>query len=79
MNGPSGTPDTTVYAKIRFPMAHAPAYANSQSFMNWGDCDLTGRVALARQRQGRRLSLPGQFKCRSFNDEVEELRLSVAR
>ena len=28
---------------IRFPLAQAPAYANSQSFLNWGDCDRTGR------------------------------------
>ena len=27
-------------------MAHAPAYTNSQSFMNWGNCDHTGRVRL---------------------------------
>jgi hypothetical protein len=44
--GQSGRADFTVYAPIRFPMAQAPAYANSQSFMNWGNCDLTGRVAL---------------------------------
>jgi murein DD-endopeptidase MepM/ murein hydrolase activator NlpD len=44
--GKSGRADSTVYAKIRFPMAQAPAYANSQSFMNWGNCDLTGRVGL---------------------------------
>ena len=44
--GQSGRADFTVYAKIRFPMAQAPAYANSQSFMNWGNCDLTGRIGL---------------------------------
>ena len=44
--GQSGRADHTVYANIRFPMAQAPAYANSQSFMNWGNCDLTGRVGL---------------------------------
>ena len=44
--GRSGRADSTVYAKIRFPMAQAPAYANSQSFMNWGNCDLTGRIGL---------------------------------
>ena len=27
-------------------MRTAPSYVNSQSFMNWGDCDLTGRVSL---------------------------------
>ena len=41
--GRDGLVDYTVYAKIRFPLAQAPAYANSQSFLNWGDCDHTGR------------------------------------
>ncbi|MDB5599344.1 MAG: peptidase [Xanthobacteraceae bacterium] len=41
--GHGGDPDTTVYARIRFPMRDAPAYANSQSFNNWGDCNFTGR------------------------------------
>jgi hypothetical protein len=44
--GHVGRADDTVYAAIRFPMAQAPAYANSQSFMNWGNCDLTGRIGL---------------------------------
>jgi hypothetical protein len=44
VRGNGGRVDYTVYAKIRFPFASAPAYANSQSFMNWGDCDHTGRV-----------------------------------
>jgi hypothetical protein len=38
-----GVADYTVYSKIRFPLADAPAFANSQSFMNWGNCDATGR------------------------------------
>jgi hypothetical protein len=38
-----GVADYTVYSKIRFPLADAPAFANSQSFMNWGDCEATGR------------------------------------
>jgi hypothetical protein len=46
MHGQSGRADDTVYAKIRFPIAQAPDYAVSQSFMNWGNCDLTGRVGL---------------------------------
>jgi murein DD-endopeptidase MepM/ murein hydrolase activator NlpD len=44
--GKGGRADYTVYSKIRFPLADAPAYANSQSFMNWGDCDSTGRSSL---------------------------------
>jgi len=42
--GQSGRPDFTVYAQIRFPLAQAPAFANSQSFLNWGDCFHRGRV-----------------------------------
>src|SRR5262252_309085 len=38
-----GVDDYTVYSKIRFPLADAPAFANSQSFMNWGNCEATGR------------------------------------
>ncbi|HEX7791684.1 MAG TPA: M23 family peptidase [Afipia sp.] len=43
--GQPGNPDFTMYAQIRFPIEKAPAFANSQSFMNWGDCNLTGRVS----------------------------------
>lgn len=46
-HGKPGRADDTVYAKIRFPIAQAPDYAESQSFMNWGNCDLTGRVGFA--------------------------------
>lgn len=38
-----GQADRTVYSQIRFPIEEAPAFANSQSFMNWGDCYLKGR------------------------------------
>ncbi len=38
-----GRADRTVYADLRFPLREAPAFANSQSFNNWGDCDFTGR------------------------------------
>jgi hypothetical protein len=44
--GKGGRPDYTVYSKMRFPLLDAPAYANSQSFMNLGDCDSTGRVSM---------------------------------
>jgi hypothetical protein len=46
MRGHSGRADYTVYSRIRFPLAEAPAFANSQSFNHWGDCDQTGRVAI---------------------------------
>jgi hypothetical protein len=42
--GEAGHPDLTVYSQIRFPLEHAPAFANSQSFLNWGDCFHRGRV-----------------------------------
>jgi murein DD-endopeptidase MepM/ murein hydrolase activator NlpD len=61
--GQSGRADFTVYARIRFPMAQAPAYANSQSFMNWGNCDLTGRIGLG----GRDKS--AAYRCR-VNDKT---------
>jgi murein DD-endopeptidase MepM/ murein hydrolase activator NlpD len=44
--GKGGRADTTVYSDMRFPLLSAPAYANSQSFMNLGDCDSTGRVSM---------------------------------
>jgi hypothetical protein len=44
--GKGGRADYTVYSNMRFPLLNAPAYANSQSFMNLGDCDSTGRVSM---------------------------------
>jgi murein DD-endopeptidase MepM/ murein hydrolase activator NlpD len=38
-----GRADDHVYARIRFPLAEAPAFAKSQSFNPWGDCYRTGR------------------------------------
>jgi len=58
MRGQSGDTDPTVYGAIRFPMAEAPAFVNSQTFMNWGNCDFTGRVALG----GR--GKDAQYRCR---------------
>ena len=45
-SGKGGRADYTVYSKMRFPLLDAPAYANSQSFMNLGNCDSTGRVSV---------------------------------
>lgn len=39
-----GRVDYHVYARMRFPIAHATAYVKSQSFMPWGDCYRTGLV-----------------------------------
>ncbi|HET7805072.1 MAG TPA: peptidoglycan DD-metalloendopeptidase family protein [Pseudolabrys sp.] len=45
-----GRGDYTVYARLRFPLRNAPAFANSQSFNNWGDCDFTGRSVRPRRK-----------------------------
>src|SRR5499427_10373666 len=50
-----GVADYTVYSKIRFPLADAPAFANSQSFMNWGNCEGTGRSGAG---------MRGAYRCR---------------
>jgi murein DD-endopeptidase MepM/ murein hydrolase activator NlpD len=47
-----GRGDYTVYARLHFPLAKAPAFANSQSFNNWGDCDFTGRSPRRLGRKG---------------------------
>lgn len=39
-----GRDDYHVYARFRFPIADAPAYIKSQSFLSWGDCYRTGIV-----------------------------------
>ena len=66
----TGRPDATVYSRIRFPIAQAPAYINSQAFMNWGNCDFTGRVRLG--GEGKEAS----YRCRVngvplFHDETK--------
>jgi hypothetical protein len=38
-----GRADYHVYARMRSPIANAPSYVKSQSFMPWGDCYRTGR------------------------------------
>ena len=39
-----GRVDYHVYSRMRFPIASAPGYVKSQSFMPWGDCYRTGTV-----------------------------------
>ncbi len=39
-----GRADYHVYAHMRFPVADAPGYVKSQSFMSWGDCYHSGVV-----------------------------------
>ncbi len=48
--GHGGHADWTAYAQIRFPIKDAPAYANSQSFLNWGDCYHKGRIPWPRTK-----------------------------
>jgi hypothetical protein len=52
-----GRVDYHVYAEMRFPIANAPAYVKSQSFMPWGDCYRSGHSG----RLGRKGS---QYSCR---------------
>jgi len=56
-----GRVDYHVYARMRFPIADAPAYVKSQSFMSWGDCYHTGVVG----RLGRK---DAQYHCK-LNDK----------
>jgi murein DD-endopeptidase MepM/ murein hydrolase activator NlpD len=52
-----GRADYHVYAEMRFPIANAPAYVKSQSFMPWGDCYHSGHNG----RLGRK---DGTYTCR---------------
>ena len=54
-----GRADYNVYARIRYPIAAAPSYIKSQSFMSWGDCYRTGRVG--------RLGKDATYRCK-LND-----------
>lgn len=66
-----GRADFHVYAHIRFPIANAPAYVKSQSFMPWGDCYKSGIVG----RLGRK---DAEYRCRrnekqlTFNEAAAE-------
>ena len=70
--GFDGRPQWTVYAKIRFPL-HAPAYANSQSFLNWGNCDFTGKVPNT-QTKGKPYHCKVNAKPLVFDESVAENR-----
>jgi hypothetical protein len=58
-----GVADYTVFSSMRFPLAQAPAFANSQSFLNAGDCEAAGRSGL-----GVRDGVPA-YRCR-VNEEA---------
>lgn len=47
-----GDADYTVYAKIRFPLAEAPAHTYSQMFMNMGDCTRAAGDSRTVKRRG---------------------------
>ncbi len=47
-----GVADYTVYANLRFPIKDAPAFVNSQSFNNWGNCNFTGRSVRNLRKKG---------------------------
>jgi len=57
-----GRADYTVYARIRFPIAQAPAYIKSQTFLHWGDCYRTGTV-------GRKSRTEATYRCK-LNDKM---------
>jgi hypothetical protein len=61
--GQNGHPDYTVYSQIRFPLQDAPAYANSQSFLNWGDCFMRGRIP-------RPSGKGSSYRCRSSDKQL---------
>jgi murein DD-endopeptidase MepM/ murein hydrolase activator NlpD len=71
--GQGGVEDYTVYANIRFPLAQSPAYANSQSFLNWGNCDFTGRTS-ATSRKGAPYRCKVNDKPLVFDESVAENR-----
>ena len=63
-----GRADYHVYARMRFPIAYAPSYVKSQSFMPWGDCYRTGMVG----RMGRK-GAPYQCKVNGLPLVFDEL------
>lgn len=69
-----GQADYTVYAKIQFPIAQAPAFANSQSFLNWGNCDFTGRTSSS-SRKGAPYRCKVNDKPLVFDESVAENRM----
>ena len=74
-----GRTDYHVYARMRFPIAYAPAYVKSQSFMSWGDCYRTGIVGRT-GKKGRAIPLQAQRQTAGVRRiRGGEFHLSVAR
>jgi len=65
-----GRPDYTVYARLRFPLKQMPAFANSQSFNNWGDCDFTGRSVRNPRRKDQPYSCNVNGRPLVFNESA---------
>ena len=65
-----GRGDYTVYARLRFPLKDAPAFANSQSFNNWGDCDFTGRSVRNPRRKDQPYSCNVNGRPLVFNESA---------
>ncbi len=53
MRTPAGNADGTVYARIRFPAAEAPAYVNTQAFRRRGGLAIAWAAAPASEDEGR--------------------------
>ena len=67
-----GMADQTIYANIRFPFDKAPSFANSQSFMHWGNCDQTGRSPHPRGRKDAPYHCRVNLKPLVFNEAAPE-------
>ena len=65
-----GRGDYTVYARLRFPLKNSPAFANSQSFNNWGDCDFTGRSVRSPRRKDQPYSCKVNGRPLVFNESA---------
>jgi murein DD-endopeptidase MepM/ murein hydrolase activator NlpD len=72
MKDHDGVADYSVYAAIRYPLATAPSYANSQSFMHWGDCDQTGRAPSPGGRKDKGYRCRVNSKPLVFNEGAKE-------
>jgi murein DD-endopeptidase MepM/ murein hydrolase activator NlpD len=65
-----GRADYTIYARLRFPLKEPPAFANSQSFNNWGDCDFTGRTVRSPRRKDQPYSCKVNGRPLVFNESA---------
>jgi len=66
-----GKPDSTAYAPIRFPFAHAPAHVYSQLYMTSADCSRDATSATVARRRGQ------PIKCVASSDEEADAATSL--